>query len=1110
MARLSMSIEQLGKYRIVDKLGQGAMGEVFRAHDPVLGRDVAIKITAGKLSGDEDAKQRFLREARAAAQLNHPNIVTVYDFGEEQGVAYMAMELLEGTDLRALIEKGRINDLEDKLSVMEQILDGLAFAHSKGLVHRDLKPGNIHVLPNGQVKVMDFGLARREEDAAVTSAVMGTPYYMAPEQAQGRASTAATDVFSLGAVFYELLTGKRPFTGPSIPAVLFAVAAKDPEPLAQAAPQLPAALGPFVARALAKNPDGRYADAGEMLEALRIVWAGGELPEASQHLSFAEIDETPARALGPALSARPDTPDELRAALGEIEQYLDDRVPPLMVCDSVAQFTHVPLEAAAAEVWAWAVKQQSLEVLHPIVDVLFHALHKLGVVGELDLVEKNGLIAFLRGVGLELAAALAPAERERLRRSLRHLGESEMIRSGPIETVHKFAEPAPLQHQQTPGLRRLSLMEQRLRRGVAGASPAAQLAHRRVASQAITAAATEATSERELEDHLRRLRSVGVASGAEQVFRSLGSELADWALPKGVSDTADLGPATEVQAMKKIVSLPEDPVEIARRYRHLVTAASEQFNAGNLGGAEQMFDLASRLASEKKVDRGYTGPVIARGHEALDLGRMRQYLEKPDRHPQLQSVMRFFEAGLGPNTLLDELEGEERRERRRLLLDMLVVHGERARAAALTRLVASNVRPTSDFARRNWIYLLRLMPRSATEAPEPEITAIARCAMPGNPPFVAREALLYLGHTHHPHAVNSLAALLEAWEGPLEADKLEGPAREEALGILDRIAAALVRQGGRKAWGALVDHALSRQPKLGAALDRLTELGQQDLSSAPDVVDLLTNAVREALPRGVFGRLVARRDHELPPLISALAGTRTPAVRSLLEEIARRFASQESGRAASRAIETPPQPAVSPAISGDLDAYALPQLLFRVAEGRSTGTLNLLPHEGGGVPATIGFLRGTIVSARWAQRQGLDAVYQLFERPFAGRYAFDPAMAPSLVSALGDLQAILREGVRRSRELRRASAVVPEDVALAATGAAPGTVLEEPEYDLVVTLWQRACAGATVEGLESELAADACRILRPLAQWLEEGALRAALPAEASAPDEPSASAPGT
>ncbi len=224
-------LDQVGKYKIREKLGQGAMGEVFRAHDPVLGRDVAIKILAEKLSGDEMARQRFQREARAAAQLNHPNIITVHDFGEQEGMAYMAMELLGGTDLRELIEKHQIGGLEDRLVIMEQILEGLAFAHSRGVVHRDLKPGNIHVLPNGQVKIMDFGLARREQDAAATGVVMGTPYYMAPEQAQGDRPTARTDIFSVGALFYELLTGRRPFTGPTIAAVVFAVVHRDPEPL---------------------------------------------------------------------------------------------------------------------------------------------------------------------------------------------------------------------------------------------------------------------------------------------------------------------------------------------------------------------------------------------------------------------------------------------------------------------------------------------------------------------------------------------------------------------------------------------------------------------------------------------------------------------------------------------------------------------------------------------------------------------------------------------------------------------------------------------------------------------------------------------------------------
>src|SRR5260370_14861129 len=164
------SLEQIGKYKLLGKIGEGAMGGVSKAHDPVRGRCVAIKTIPKGITSEDVARQRFQREARSAAALNHPNIITVFDFGDEQGIIYMAMELLEGTDLRELIEKGTLPNVVDKLGIMEQICDGLGYAHGKGVVHRDLKPGNIHILPNGQVKIMDFGLARRSEDAFRTSA----------------------------------------------------------------------------------------------------------------------------------------------------------------------------------------------------------------------------------------------------------------------------------------------------------------------------------------------------------------------------------------------------------------------------------------------------------------------------------------------------------------------------------------------------------------------------------------------------------------------------------------------------------------------------------------------------------------------------------------------------------------------------------------------------------------------------------------------------------------------------------------------------------------------------------------------------------------------------
>jgi hypothetical protein len=1102
-----MELSQVGRFKIVDKLGHGAMGDVYRAHDPVIGRDVAIKVVSGKLSDDERARERFLREAKSAGQLNHPNIITVYDFGEEQGMAYMAMELLEGQDLRQLLAKGTLRSLDDKLAIIEQILGGVAFAHEKGLVHRDLKPGNVHVLPNGQIKVMDFGLARRE-DAAATGIVMGTPYYMAPEQAQGGRASTRTDVFSLGSMIYEILSGKRPFTGPSIPAVLYAVAHRDPDPLAQVAPDLPQGLAAVVMRALAKAPDVRYADAGEMLRALRVACAGGKAPDGPD---YAATDTTPARALGTRLSARDDTPPELRAALQEIEEYLADRVPPLMVADSVGTLAGAPVESTAAEIQGWAERQQLVQPDLPLVDLLFHALHKLSVIGEFHLVEDEKLFGFLRAVGEALAQACPPGDdRDRFRHALVHLGESEMVRTGPLEMIGQVSEPPPIEItpvSATPGLRRLSLLEQRLRKERVGQGAAAEMARLRVVSQAITAAATEAKTEEELEDHLRRLRAAGVQSGAQQVFRNLGRQLADWAMPKAiVSDTADLGPANEVQAMKKIVSLPEDPLEVARRFRHLVSAATEQFNEGNIGRAVQMFELATRLAAEKKIEAGFIEPILRKGHEALDPARLRQYMDKPDRHSQLQAVLAFFDAGLGPAAILDQLETEERREKRRLLLDLLVVHGEAARALARARLEASLETPATDFGRRNWIYLLRLVPRPAGEEADAEIDAVARFAAPGNPAFLVKEALTCLGQTRHPRVSKALVSLLGAWEGELEREDTEGAAREEALGVLDRVASALARQGGPAGWRALVDHALSQRPELGGTAHRLAELGTHDLSSSPQLVETLMGEIRASLPRGVLGRLVRRKDQDLPALVGALAGTRTPAVRALLEEVQKRYHLQEPAKAAARVLEAPP-PAAGPAPvaghSGELDPYSLPALLHRLAQGKATGTLSLLPKEGGGAPATVGFSHGRLVAARWGHREGVAALYQLFERPFPGSYAFDAGTAPPAGSgALPEITALVKEGVRRARELQRTSAVVPEDLPLEATGTAPGTVVDEPEYDLIVILWEKACTRVPVRRMEAEIAADAFRIHRPLAQWLEEGALRIVVPPAAAGPPE--------
>jgi tetratricopeptide (TPR) repeat protein/predicted Ser/Thr protein kinase len=264
-----MGLEQIGKYQVVAKIGEGAMGEVYKARDPLLNRNVAIKTISGSLAADPQFKERFKREAQSAASLNHPNIVTVYEYGDDAGVTYIAMEFLEGVDLREAIRAKALGHLGRKLEVMEQISEGVASAHARGIVHRDLKPGNVHIQPSGHIKILDFGLAKLGASELTRSGtVMGTPHYMSPEQLRGQKADARADVFSLGAIFYEILSGQRAFENQPMHEVLARLRDREPVPLRKRAPATPALLVDIVERAMAREPGNRFKDAGELSRAL--------------------------------------------------------------------------------------------------------------------------------------------------------------------------------------------------------------------------------------------------------------------------------------------------------------------------------------------------------------------------------------------------------------------------------------------------------------------------------------------------------------------------------------------------------------------------------------------------------------------------------------------------------------------------------------------------------------------------------------------------------------------------------------------------------------------------------------------------------------------------
>jgi serine/threonine protein kinase len=270
-----MNHAALGRYRIVGELGRGAMGTVYRAHDPLIDREVAIKTLHPDLPEEviAEVRERFLREAKSAGRLNHPNIVTIFDVGEQDGVAYMAMELLEGRSLQQILGESQRLPFQAVADLVAQIADALDRAQQLGIVHRDVKPANIVVSASGHAKLTDFGVAYVPSSTMTqTGTMIGSPRYMSPEQVLGLPIDPRSDIFSLGVVLYEMLAGRPPFVRPSDSTVfplINRIAAEPHPPVTQLDPSIPAAFEVILSKALAKKPEDRYQRAGGMANDLR-------------------------------------------------------------------------------------------------------------------------------------------------------------------------------------------------------------------------------------------------------------------------------------------------------------------------------------------------------------------------------------------------------------------------------------------------------------------------------------------------------------------------------------------------------------------------------------------------------------------------------------------------------------------------------------------------------------------------------------------------------------------------------------------------------------------------------------------------------------------------
>jgi predicted Ser/Thr protein kinase len=278
-----MSLQTVGRYEITGELGRGAMGVVYKALDPTIGRTVALKTMRLDVHGldAQEMVRRFQNEARAAGVLNHPNIVTIYDAGEEDGIFYIAMEFIEGTTLHEVLTEQRVLATDEVLQLTRQISRGLDYAHSNGIVHRDIKPANIMITGNGTVKIMDFGIAKSGGQVTNTGQVLGTPNYMSPEQVKGRPLDGRSDLFSLGVILYEMLTGEKPFVGQNVTTIIYKIVNETPITPRDLDVTVHPGLSAIVTKALAKAPDDRYQTGADLVRDLENYKLAGPVRTGS-------------------------------------------------------------------------------------------------------------------------------------------------------------------------------------------------------------------------------------------------------------------------------------------------------------------------------------------------------------------------------------------------------------------------------------------------------------------------------------------------------------------------------------------------------------------------------------------------------------------------------------------------------------------------------------------------------------------------------------------------------------------------------------------------------------------------------------------------------------
>ena len=556
--------------------------------------------------------------------------------------------------------------------------------------------------------------------------------------------------------------------------------------------------------------------------------------------------------------------------------------------------------------------------------------------------------------------------------------------------------------------------------------------------------------------------------------------------------------------MRRIVSDTDDPVEAGKRFQEMVKAGIDRFNEGSLPQAVAMLELAEKLITEKKVDRGSAEIVKRKLGETLDGEQLKKVAELPEQHALLRTVLRFFTI-LTPEGLLTELKHEQKRERRRLILLLAEVHGAPTRNAAYEHMTHSLGAATGEeewFFRRNLLYLLRRIPRDATSAPvAAEADVILQHAQIGLPLLVVKEAIAGLGQLKDEKTETGLISLMADIEGML-AKPEEAPYEAKDLRILlDRVAATMARMPSQRVRRALLDHSAKRLTYLGDTMARLADLGTQNLADDVGTVEMLLAAVKANLPFRLLGVTLRQNDQNLVHAVEALGGTPLPPVRKAMEDIANRFPGQDAGKAAARVLagfeklpaapEVVAAPEAAASLQGDLEVFGLPALLQSLSDSASSGVLTLRDAKSDDIFGMLTLREGKMLECSRGHLKAEDAFYQLLEKPALGQFTFvkgSVAAKPGITPR--EVLPLTLEAMRRYDEFQESAVLVPDTVYLEPTGTKPSPHPGEKDGTFLQALWERTSQGGTPLDIEKVVASDSYRIRRVLAHWVEQGALK--------------------